>query len=115
MKKTQRFATNDVVAIRNEDGGLWLGRLLRPLNLATEHSTKVQWFEEVSGKGKGKKYTLTPGKDDIATQSIHPMALHLVEEEGGLYGARLPRFVPACLFASLLLPSWCTFHPRLSQ
>ena len=90
MTKRQRFAINSVVAIRNEDGGVWLGRLLRPLNLGTDENTKVQWFEEVKSRGKGKKFTLTQSKDNIATQSIHPMEFEFVQEEGGLWSPANP-------------------------
>jgi len=90
--KVTKFKAADVVAVRNETGGLWFGKLTANLNLATQASAKIQWFEE-SGKGPAMKLSLTNSKDNVPSQSIHPAALDLVQDGNGFWKPKDPRMV----------------------
>lgn len=77
-KKLLQLQKNDVVAIRNPDGGLWLGRLERVLDLVNDDNAKVRWFEQTK-TGNNPTFVLTNGQDIISSKSIHPEPISLVQ------------------------------------
>lgn len=91
-QKVSKLKTGDSVAIRNESGGLWFGRLLQNLNVEKQESARIQWYEEV-GKGQAAKLKLTNSKDQVPTQSIHPAPVDLSQDASGLFKFKDPRMV----------------------
>ena len=77
-KKIRQF--EDVV-VRNEEGGLWIGRLMHNVDFSRDRKVTVKWFDECNEmpyrSDQLTYYRLSHHKDKISIKAIHPCPVKL--------------------------------------